>query len=97
MLKHVVLMEFNRDAPADCAQRVIAALKALPGLIPEIERLEVGIDTVGDPRCLDLGLIVRVKDKDALQRYSDHPAHQQVLADIVRPYLERAVVVDFEF
>ena len=96
MLKHVVLMEFKKDAPDDCPQQVIAALKALPNLIPEIERLEVGIDTVGDPRCLDLGLIVRVADKEALQRYNDHHAHKRVVAECIRPYLERAVVVDFE-
>ena len=97
MLKHVVLMEFKKDAPDDYPQEVIAALKALPALIPEILRLEVGIDTVGDPRALDLGLIVRVADKDALQRYTDHPTHQRVLTEIIRPHLERVVVVDFEF
>ena len=97
MLKHVVLMEFKKDAPSDCAQRVISALKALPDAIPEIERLEVGIDVIGDPRAADLGLVVRLPDREALQRYADHPAHQRVVTEVIRPYLERAVVVDFEF
>lgn len=97
MLNHIVLMEFKKDAPADCAQQVIAALKALPDAIPEIERLEVGIDVVGDPRAMDMGLVVRLSDQEALQRYIDHPAHQQIVKEIIRPHLERAVVVDFEF
>ena len=97
MLKHIVLMEFKKDAPADCAQQVISALKTLPDSIPEIESLEVGIDVVGDPRAVDLGLVVRLPDRKALQRYIDHPAHQRVVTTILRPFLERAVVVDFEF
>ena len=59
-------------------------LKSLPDSIPEIISLEVGIDVVGDPRAVDLGLVVRLPDREALQRYIDHPAHQRVVAALHR-------------
>jgi hypothetical protein len=96
MLKHIVLIKLNPDAPAGASSQIMAALRGLPAEIPEILALDVGKNVVESDRNLDIGLVVEFADRAALDRYAAHPAHVAVVKDHIQPAAQRLVVVDFE-
>jgi hypothetical protein len=70
-------------------------LEALPGQIPEILSLQVGINEKESDAASDVALLSTFADWDALARYQAHPAHQEVVAFVKGVVSERRVV-DFE-
>jgi len=94
MLRHVVLLRFRPDAPADTAPRAVEALKTLPARIPEIRAYQPGLDVVREARSYDVGLIGDFDDRAALARYLAHPAHVEVVREYLSPWLADLAVVD---
>ena len=69
-------------------------LRKLAGLEPVID-LKIGADVVRSPRSYDTGLVVTVRDREALAAYMAHPQHVPVVQ--LGPALCEAIVaVDFE-
>ena len=96
MLRHVVLFKFKEDATPEQVKQVENAFKALPSKIKEIQAFEWG--TNNSPENLNQGLthcfflsFESEKDRDA---YLPHPAHKE-FGTLLRPYLDKAVVVDY--
>jgi hypothetical protein len=77
------------------AERVRDALEALPATIPEIRRLEVGLDLRDRPGNWDLVLTVDVEDREALEAYRAHPDHV-VVADLIGSLERTRMCVDHE-
>lgn len=86
-LRHVVCFTWAADASTDAISAAETALRALPGLIPEIRAFTVGTDLRLAPGTSDLALVADFDDADAWQRYQDHPEHQRVVVEHVRPIL----------
>jgi quinol monooxygenase YgiN len=82
MIRHIVLFGVRSDVSATETDDLIAAIRALEGVIPEIRFFEVERDEVGGERSATFGLISHFDDIEALQRYRDHPKHQAVLVAI---------------
>ena len=76
MLHHVVL--FQVPDPLH-REELVRQLQALPGLIPEIDAYEVGVDVSRGDDSYDVGLYSTFADTDALEVYRAHHAHQAVL------------------
>jgi hypothetical protein len=93
VLTHIVL--FRLVDPASDADQLVAALRVLPGRIPEIRGYEVGVDVSRGPNSYDVGLYSTFDDAEALERYRAHPAHQEVL-ELVERVSSNRVVVDWE-
>lgn len=72
----------------------IESLRALTSVISDIVSLNVGTDILKLERSFDTGLVAVFADRDALDRYTDHPEHQKVAA-MGREICERVVSVDF--
>jgi hypothetical protein len=96
MLRHVVLLRFGADAPADAASRAVAALTTLPALIPEILAYQPALDVVRSDRSFDVVLIADFADRAALDRYLAHPEHVRVYEHDLAPYLADLAVADFD-
>jgi hypothetical protein len=98
MIRHVVmwkLMELTDGrGRMESAALIKTMLESLPALIPEIIRMEVGVDVVREGASWDICLIVDFQDVDALRRYQAHPEHVKV-AEIVNRTREQRAVVDF--
>jgi len=94
MLTHIVCWKYKPDTDVKARQSHIHSLKALTGFIPEINSLNVGPDVLHLERSFDTGLVVVFADRDALDRYTEHPEHQKVAA-MGRAISERVVSVDF--
>lgn len=85
MLRHLVLFHLADDASAAAVDAAVAALRALAEEVDVVRELHVGRDAGLAEGNADLALLVVVDDADAWRTYQDHPAHQRVVADHVRP------------
>ncbi len=99
MIKHIVcfkLKDFAEGASKDeNARRIKRDLEALPGKVPGVKRLEVGINIVADPMAYDIALYTEFASQEALDKYQSHPEHQKV-AQFIGKVREQRVVVDYE-
>ena len=78
-IRHVVLFEHKPGVEARVAE-IIAALNALPDQIEEIRAWSIAEDLGKRPRSFRWCLIAKFDNMEAMQRYLDHPAHQQAVA-----------------
>jgi hypothetical protein len=94
MLTHIVCWKYKADTTPEQREEHIAKLRALVGVVPEIESFEVGSDILHLDRSFDTGLTSTFADREALDAYTVHPGHQAVAA-FGREIAERVVSVDF--
>ncbi len=82
-------------AKEENARAMKARLESLPEVIPEIRRLEVGLNVKDSERAADVVLYSEFDSPEALAAYSRHPAHQEVVT-FVREIAAETRVVDYE-
>ena len=82
MLTHIVLWKLHDHALGRTREENAAVarekLLALRGRIPGLLDIEVGTDVLGSAASADLGLLVRLESREALDVYQDHPEHVAV-------------------
>ena len=96
MFRHVVVLTFAEDATDAQVTAVVEGLRALPAQIPELRGYEVGRDLGlegGDARVV---AVADCDDVDGYLAYRDHPAHQRVIAERIRPILAARTAVQHE-
>jgi len=96
MLRHVVLLELEADIDPDCTSVLVDALRALPAQIDAIDAYAVHLDADLAEGNATVAVVGDFVDADAWQHYQDHPAHQQVIRDHVRPVLADRAAIQFE-
>ena len=94
MLVHIVCWKYKPDTAAQTRDEHRAKLRALPSMIPNIARFDVGADVLHLERSFDTGLVAIFADRDALDHYDSHPEHQKIAA-MGRQIAEKVVSVDF--
>ena len=95
MVRHVSCLTWSERATPDAIEAVRAALEELPALIPDLRAYAVGADLGLAPGNADFAIVADFDDADGWRRYTDHPAHQAVLRDRIRPILASRVAVQF--
>jgi hypothetical protein len=98
-LRHVVTWKVAGDSEEE-RERVKAEFRdrllSLPSQIDVIRSFEVGLNNAGAGDNFDVVLVSEFDDEDALQRYIQHPVHQEVVA-FVRAHTSGRGAVDFTF
>ena len=97
MVAHIVCWriketELSRDENIAKTKEV---LEALQSFIPELIKLEVGIDFNKSDAAYDLSLYTLFNSKEDLRAYQVHPEHQKV-AEFIKSVASERVVVDYE-
>ncbi len=99
MIRHVVMWQFEAEAEGKSKEENMKAVKemlyALVPRIPEIKRMEIGIDVTHSSASMDLMLLTEFDSIEALKIYAVHPEHLAV-AEYVGKVVESRVVVDCE-
>ena len=97
MLKHIVFFKFKESASAAGVDSLVTAFKGLKTSIKEMKAFEWG--TNNSPEQLNEGLthcfqatFATEADRDA---YLIHPAHKAFVEQFAKPYVEKAVVLDY--
>jgi stress responsive alpha/beta barrel protein len=102
MIVHVVLFRLNPGLPEDARDALAAALARATHEIPSIRRARIG-SRVTMGRAYEqlmttdysFAAVLEFADRDELQTYLDHPAHEQ-LAQRFYASVGEALTYDFE-
>lgn len=93
IFRHVVLFRFRPEASAAQLAALERALAALPGQVPQIRAYRFGADAGLVSGNFDFAIVADFDDSESFRAYVDHPAHQRLVAEHVRPLTaERAAV-----
>lgn len=93
MLIHIVCFKYRADVSAAAREehrRKLASLATLDGIVA----LTVGADVIHSARSFDTGLVVRFRDRAALDAYQQNPQHVPI-AQLGVSLAEQIVAVDF--
>ena len=99
MIRHIVMWKFKEEAEGKTKQenmeKAREMLYALLPVIPEIKRMEIGLDVSKTDMSMDLCLLTEFDSKETLAYYATHPEHLKV-SKFVRSVIESRVVLDSE-
>ncbi len=95
MLTHIVIWKYRADVSAERRDEHVARLRALVGVIAEIQSFAVGLDVLRLLRSYNAGLVAVFRDRAGLEAYTVHPEHVKV-AELGREISEHVASVDFE-
>ena len=85
MLTHIVLITASADATDEQVEAMVAGLRGLPDRIEEIRGYEVGRDLGLAEGNATVTIQATFASPDDLQAYVVHPAHQEVVTELIRP------------
>lgn len=97
MIKHIVFFGLAENAEgkskAENAEIIKFELENLKNLIPEILKIEVGINYPNAPKTnFDISLYSEFESFDTLNTYQEHPEHKRVASFIGKVRTTRAAV-----
>ncbi|MDY4976896.1 MAG: Dabb family protein [Clostridia bacterium] len=93
MIRHIVMWKLKEGIDREqTAREIKKQLEKLPGKIPGLLSLEVGIGK--NPE--DVVLISAHSDWEALKAYASHPLHVAAADTYVRPFTASRQAVDYE-
>lgn len=97
MVKHIVTFKLkgSRETRLEVSRRFAEALLALPGQIPVLESMEVGINE-NPAEDWDLVLTAVVPTMEDVALYANHPAHVAA-ASIIASHKDSRACVDYNF
>ena len=100
MIKHIVFFGLADSAEgkskAENAQIIKSGLENLIHLIPQIKKIEVGINYPNSPKTnYDIALYSEFDTMEDVDIYQEHPEHKKVAAYIAKVKISRAAV-DYE-
>lgn len=95
-LRHVVLLKFSPDTSVDDLDTIVAALRTLPGQIPELIDYRVGSDLGLAEGNWPLAVTADVADEAGYVAYRDHPAHVAVIDELIKPNLVDRCAAQYE-
>jgi len=96
MIEHIVLFKIKEEATQAQRDRMVAELGALKEKIDGIVDLTVGHNFSARNQGYEIGLVVRFRDRDALEAYLPHPEHRGCVDTHCRPIMDGVIVVDYE-
>ena len=94
MLTHIVCWKYKEGTTQEQHDNHVAKLKSLEAIINEIISLKAGADILHLDRSYDTALVITFANREALDVYTVHPAHQEVVA-IGREIAANVMSVDF--
>jgi hypothetical protein len=96
MIKHVVFFKFKPEASAAERRAVVDQLRALPDKIDVIRSFEIGEDIMHSARAWDVVEIATYDDLEALEIYTRHDDHVEVVLKL-REICDAVGSVDYEY
>jgi hypothetical protein len=95
MLTHIVVWKYRADVSQETREQHRTQLRTLSNIVPGIESLSVGSDTLHSPRSYDTGLVAIFRDRSVLDAYTVHPDHVKIV-EFGHSIIDTMAKVDFE-
>jgi hypothetical protein len=96
MIEHIVLFEIKKGTSQKEIDDMVTALRGLKDKVPGVLELSVGPNLSQYNQCHTHGLILRVKDRLALQGFDANAEVQEVVRRYCMPISESICVADLE-
>lgn len=96
MVRHVAMFRWAAGTTGAQVAALKAALDGLPAAIPALLDYRTGIDAGLAPGNWDFVVVADVAGADGWRAYVDHPAHQRVLVEQLRPLLGERAAIQFD-
>ncbi len=96
MIRHVVLFAWTEDMTSENEQRLVAELNALAPTLPGVRAYHAGPDAGIIEGNFDFAVVGDFDDADSYLAYRDHPAHQDIIGRLSRPYTKARASVQYE-
>ena len=97
-LHHIVLCWLKDPGDQKDREKIIEVTKSFMD-IPGVLNAEAGQVIMSDREIVDdsfdVGILIVTKNQEDLQKYLDHPIHQQAKKEVLLPLVERILVYDF--
>ena len=97
-LYHVVLCWLKEPMNEVHRQKIIEVTKSFRD-IPVVLNAQAGQVIMSDREIVDdsfdVGILIVTKNQEDLQKYLDHPIHQQAKKEVLIPLVEKILVYDF--
>lgn len=97
MFRHVVLFTWTEEATDEQKATVATELGKLTGIIPEIRAYTLGTDAGVNPGNHEFAVVADFDSVDDYLVYRDHPAHQAVIVEHVKPIVATRAAAQFVF
>lgn len=97
MLRHVVMFTLKPEATEAQIADAMAALSALPPMIPEIRSFHVGRDLGVNEGNHQMAITADFDDVAGYLVYRDHPEHQKVIREKGSLVVASRAAVQFEY
>jgi len=94
MVIHTFAFRWKPDVTSEQKQRSIIAIRQLQGQIPGLLETWVGENISPRSQGYELGGVMKFETRPALEAYSSHPVHQELLSWLM-PLID-PIEVDFE-
>ena len=94
MVVHMFAFRWKPGVSEEQRQRVMEAIRSLQGKIPGLEETWVGVNFSLRGQRYALGGVMKFKNRLALEAYTTHPHHQELISWLM-PLIE-PLEVDFE-
>jgi hypothetical protein len=94
-IRHVSVLTWREGTPVASIAAVSDALATLPAQIPELRDYRFGPDLGLAADNCDFVVVADFASVEGYLAYRDHPAHQAVLADVIRPILAARSAVQY--
>jgi Stress responsive A/B Barrel Domain len=94
MLHHVIELRFSEGTTDEQIQQLADGLMGLRDQIGSIRSMRMGKDLRIRADNFEFASLIEFDDESGYLEFRDHPAHQQVVRDLIQPIMaERAGVV----
>ena len=97
MIRHIVLLRWTPESTPDQHQAVLDELGALPAAISAIARYRLGTDLGLADGNASLSVIADFASVSDYEVYRDHPEHQRVIAERIKPILAARSALQYEY
>ena len=95
MLRHIALFRWKPETTAADVSKLEAAMHQLPEKIPCIQSYRFGRDLGLQDGNADFGLVADFTDRDGLETYAKHPDHLALIANFIRPIVQRRDAIQY--
>ncbi|MBB5082240.1 Dabb family protein [Nonomuraea endophytica] len=96
MIRHIVLLTWSEEATDDQKAAVADGLAALPAVIPQLRRYDLGTDLGLAAGNSDFAVVAEFDSVADYEVYRDHPVHQAVIAEHIKPILAARAALQVE-
>ena len=97
MITHVVAFRWKPETTPENIAAIEAELATLPDLVPTIKTYRYGRDLgASSAENMDFAVVATFDSVDDWRAYDEHPEHDRVRAEAIRPWIAARAAVQFQ-